>query len=301
MRRCASCGLLFNSPRLDDEQLGQLYGRNYYFFSRTDARELARVVPMYQRTVGLVADQVTEKRALDIGCGRGYLPAVLKALGWDARGVEISAGAARYARERFELDVFTGTIEQYASSPLAQQFPLVTAIDVIEHVPAPRAFIEAIARVVSIGGRVIIDTPNAAAHNIAVKHVEWHGFNPFHIYLFTIENLSQLLEQHGFRVERAFSYHNAPLDQTSEPVTRRIRDTLARNLKRIGLLGPAARAYFAIKGMSAARNGAVEPHLRSAVEQIRSQPSWDATPDARAPLASDHRGDNIVVIAMRTH
>jgi SAM-dependent methyltransferase len=294
MRRCAGCGLLFNSPRLDDEQLGALYGRNYYFFNRSDARELARVVAMYQRTVALVADQLTDKRSLDIGTGRGFLPAVMRRLGWDARGVEISSDAADYARQRFGLDVFTGTVEQYAVAPEAQQFPLVTAIDVIEHVPSPRAFVQAIARVVEPGGRAIIDTPNAAARNIESKQLEWPGFNPFHIYLFDVSNLSKLLETSGFTVERAFSYHNAPQPRT-------MTDAVRRGLKRIGLAGPAARAFFMIKGLGgASSNGTVETHVGDAVARIRSTPSWDKTGDAMEPLARDHAGDNIVVIARPT-
>ena len=163
LRRCGGCGLLFNSPRLDPEELGKLYGRSYYFFNRPDAREFDRAVPMYRRSVALIADQIAEKRSLDIGGGRGYLPALLKQLGWSSKSVEISQNASDYARQKFDLDVFTGTIEQYAAAPERETFPLVTAIDVIEHVPDPVAFVTAAASVVQSGGRLIIDTPNAAS------------------------------------------------------------------------------------------------------------------------------------------
>ena len=135
-----------------------------------------------------------------------------------------------------------------------------------------------------------------------MKHVEWQGFNPFHIYLFTIENLSRLLEASGFRVERGFSYHNAALDRTPEPAALRVRNAVARNLKRLGLLGPAARMYFMLHGLSAgggAANEALQPHVEGAVERIRSTPPWDGTPDASAALAARRAGDNIVVIATR--
>jgi 2-polyprenyl-3-methyl-5-hydroxy-6-metoxy-1,4-benzoquinol methylase len=239
MRQCGSCGLLFNSPRLDDRELAQLYGRNYYFFSRSDARELSRIVPMYQRTVGLVANDTAEKRSLDVGCGRGYLPAVLRALGWDAHGVELSPEAADHARSRFGCDVSAGTIEQYAASERSATFPLVSAIDVIEHVPSPRSFVAAISHVVETDGHIILDTPNAAARNIETRGLQWGGFNPFHIFLFTIENLSSLLEQHGMVVERSFSYNN-------QAVNRSLRDRATHTLKRLGLIRPAARMYFAL-------------------------------------------------------
>ena len=152
LRRCAGCELLFNSPRLEPDELGKLYGRSYYFFNRPDAREFDRAVPMYRRSVALVADQISEKRTLDIGGGRGYLPALLKQLGWTTKAVEISQNASDYARQKFGLDVFTGTIEQYAAAAEHETFPLVTAIDVIEHVPDPVAFVKAAATVVAPGG-----------------------------------------------------------------------------------------------------------------------------------------------------
>jgi 2-polyprenyl-3-methyl-5-hydroxy-6-metoxy-1,4-benzoquinol methylase len=291
MRRCRECGLLFNSPRLDDTELARLYGSNYYFFARPDAREFARIVPMYLRTVALVSDEIKDKRSLDIGCGRGYLPALLRRLGWDAKGVEISPEAADHARVTFGLDVFTGTIEQYADSASRQEFELVTAIDVIEHVPAPRDFVAAIAKVTRRGGWVIIDTPNAAAANIATRGTQWPGFNPFHIFLFTIENLTRLLVDHGLMVERAFSYHN-------QPQSRSMRDTIASALKAMGLLGVAARGYFRLKSIGSEGRG--EDLLNRAANAAGAGIPWDRSADASAPLAASHRGDNIVLIAKRT-
>lgn len=294
MRRCGGCGLLFNSPRLDDVELSKLYGRNYYFFQRRDAKELMRIVPMIARTAALVADQVHDKRCLDIGCGRGYLPAVMQALGWDARGVEISSDAAEYATQRFGLDVFTGTIEQYAASPDVQTFPLVTAIDVVEHVPSPRDFVAAAARVVEPRGWLIIDTPNGAARNIDVKGVQWKGFNPFHIYLFTIPSLTKLLADFGFTVERSFSYGNRPAEH--EPIARKLRDGVARQLKRLGLIRPAVSLYFKLQDLGPAETG-TDQMLRRVADDARAVPTFDRTPDASAVLADGARGDNIVVVA----
>jgi SAM-dependent methyltransferase len=297
VRRCDGCGLLFNSPRLDLDALGDLYGRNYYFFQREDSRELNRIVTMHQRTIGLLEGQTIERRCIDIGCGRGYFPAVLKHLGWQAGGIEISPDAAQYARGTFSLDVFTGTVEQYAASPDAKQFPLVTAIDVIEHVPSPDDFVAAAARVVAPHGQIIIDTPNAAAHNIAVKGVRWKGFNPFHIYLFTIDNLTTLLSRHGLRVERSFSYGNTPLDQ-HEPMAMKLRDTLIHGLKAVGLLKPVVGLYFGMKKLTAPPSDP-GPHIAAAVSRIQTDLPYTGTPDSTAPLATEKTGDNIVVVARK--
>jgi 2-polyprenyl-3-methyl-5-hydroxy-6-metoxy-1,4-benzoquinol methylase len=291
MRRCCGCGLLFNSPRLDLDALGKLYGSNYYFFLRKDEREFDRIVAMYQRTIGLIESQISTKRSIDIGTGRGYFPAVLRELGWDAAGIEISADATKYAREKFGLDVFTGTVEQYAASPSAKQFPLVTAIDVIEHVPSPDTFVAAAAKIVESGGRLIIDTPNALAANIRNKGVAWKGFNPFHIYLFSIDNLTQLLTRHGMTVEQSFSYGNAPDDVDA-------RDKVIGGLKKAHLLSPAVSAYFAMKKLTV-RSGDPQPHVQRAESRIRNEPAYTSTPDSTDLLAKDKAGDNIVVVARK--
>src|SRR3954451_3693665 len=302
LRKCGKCGLLFNSPRLDEKELGELYGQNYYFFNRTDARELARIVPMYARTVALVADEVSKKECLDVGSGRGYFPAVLKELGWDAHGVEISPEASAYARERFKLEnVFTGTIEQFAASDKARSFPLVTAIDVIEHVPSPDAFIAALAKVVEDNGLLIIDTPNAAAYNIKVDGESWQGFNPFHIYLFTILNLRQLLGKHGFQVEQSFSYNNVPADSTPPTAARKLRMKALDTARLLGVARPLAKLYFSLGSRPSIKHRHLDlpTALKQAAEMAKSAPPYLKTPDAEERLAREATGDNIVVIARK--
>jgi SAM-dependent methyltransferase len=297
LRKCAGCGLLFNSPRLDPEELAQLYGRSYYFFNRPDAPEFDRAVPMYRRSVALVADQIADKRSLDIGGGRGYLPALLKRLGWDAKAVEISSEASEYARTKFALDVFTGTIEQFSASEQKQRFPLVTAIDVIEHVPDPVAFIAAAAAVLEPGGRLIVDTPSAASRNIQIERINWKGFNPFHIYLFNPDNLAMLLQAHGLTVEKRFTYGNIRADRYEQSMLSRLANTARQNLPAV-LLTPAAKAYFALRRFGVP-NGKPEENLSRAAAAAQAPGTYLDSPDAKEELAEHLDGDNMVLIAQK--
>lgn len=292
LRRCNGCGLLFNSPRLDNDELSQLYGKNYYFFNRKDSAEFNRIVAMYQRTIAMIPGEVLPKKLIDIGSGRGYFPAVLKGLGWDAQGIEISANAVQYARSKFDLPIFTGTVEQYAASPQAQQFPLVTGIDVIEHVPDPAAFIAAAVKIVAPGGRLILDTPNAHADNIRRKGVVWKGFNPFHIYLFSIRNLSALLAKHGMIVEKSFSYGNMTEG-------RAVRDVAIQSLRSIGLLRPMVSTYFGLKKLAGSSSGDANALVARAVQRLKTEPSYASSFDSSAALAGKAVGDNIVIIARK--
>jgi SAM-dependent methyltransferase len=295
LRRCNACGVLFNSPRLDDADLAALYGRNYYFFNRTDAYAMRRTVPMYQRTVALIAPSIPVKRSLDIGCGRGYFPALLSAIGWQAAGVELSSDATAYARNHLNLDLFTGSIEQYAQTHHEQRWPLITAIDVIEHVPDPASFLASAASVLAPGGRLIIDTPNADSHNIAVLGSEWQGFNPFHIYLFTPASLSTAAQRAGLTVDRIFTYSNTPLD--NHPI-KRAQGSIWRQIKRLGLAAPAAKTFFATRRLLMPTTP-IAPAIRQAAAAASAIQPFDSHPDASAPLAVTQTGDNLVLIASK--
>jgi len=297
LRRCNKCGLLFNFPRIDDCSLGDLYDKNYYFFNRPDAPEFARVAPTYARTVALVAGNFElggkPRCLLDVGCGRGYFPAILKRLGWEAHAVEISPEAADYARSRLGLSkVFVGTIEQFSKTQTLQ-FPLVTAIDVIEHVPSPRTFVESLSSVVAPGGILVIDTPNADAFNIGIERSSWIGFNPFHIFLFNRKNLARILEDYGFAVETAFSYSNSKSN-----LRRRIRSIAIGALKSLGVIGAASRVFFARRSRQS--DAPLDVSIAATLGSIREGPTYFQTQDAEGPLASALLGDNIVLIARKS-
>ncbi|MEW6077773.1 MAG: class I SAM-dependent methyltransferase [Thermodesulfobacteriota bacterium] len=224
IRECKGCGLLFNSPRIPEEQLKQLYDNNYYFFKRPAIDEFNRSVHIYNRTIRRIENKISEKRVLEIGSAKGYLLSIMQKMGWEVKGIEISAEAARYAVEKLHVDTFHGTIDQYIQSPGAfEPYPLVLAIDIIEHVPDPVLFIRHLQKIVKPGGMLIIDTPNGGSKKIGIEGSAWKGFNPYHISLFSVSNLSQLLTQSGFHLKDIFFYGGKIDDQQKIGYRKRIK------------------------------------------------------------------------------
>ena len=300
LRRCAGCGLLFNSPRLLPDELRGLYDRNYYVFDADPAKELARVPEVFRRTVALVEERISARNILEIGCAKGYLLAVLSQLGWATSGIEISSDAAAYARNRFRLPVFSGTVEQFTEGGERGRFPLIIAVDVVEHVPDPRVFVKTVRDLLEEGGVFIIDTPNGAARNIEVLGERWGGFNPYHIFLFSAGNLCRLLEGAGFTVEKAFSYGNRRADPAPDPgrmIDR--REWLRRVLLCLGLYRPSRHLFRQAKRI-ADREKALDERLRAEAISVREGGDYFSFPDSSGPLAGECAGDNFVVIARRT-
>jgi 2-polyprenyl-6-hydroxyphenyl methylase / 3-demethylubiquinone-9 3-methyltransferase len=101
------------------------------------------------------------KRTLDVGCGAGLLTEPLTRLGARATGVDAAPELIVAAREHaaamgLDIDYRERTVEETEG-----QFDLVTAMEVVEHVTDPGAFLKALAKRLAPGGLLILSTPNA--------------------------------------------------------------------------------------------------------------------------------------------
>lgn len=134
-------------------------------------------------------------RLLDVGCGNGRFLGHMKALGWQAEGVEFSSDGVA-ACSRAGLDVHHGDL---ASADFAdERFDAITARHVIEHVPDPHAFVAELARILKPGGTLVIETPNADALGRGWFGPHWFANEvPRHLFLFTPAALDTLGTRYG--------------------------------------------------------------------------------------------------------
>ncbi len=96
-------------------------------------------------------------RALDVGCGVGQVVGALAREGVDAYGVDVSEPNIARAREFCEhCQIYEGKRLPFPD----QHFASVGALNVLEHVDEPEAFLSELVRVTEIGGRVIVSSPN---------------------------------------------------------------------------------------------------------------------------------------------
>jgi SAM-dependent methyltransferase len=247
--------------------------------------------------VALIQHGLIERRVVEIGSAKGYLLALMKRLGWSVQGIEISAEASEYAISRFEVPTFTGTIESYSSNVYKKVFPVVLAIDVIEHVPNPIDFLKSIDMILSKNGLIIIDTPNGNSQNIEILGSKWKGFNPFHIYLFSSHILQSLLINMGYSIEKCFLYGNQ--SEYSSNNSEKLKLVLKSVLLRLGVFEQSKIACRKLINLAQKHEEDVESLINNAIEIVSKSAPYLDTDDSINDLAKGKTGDNIVIIGRK--
>ncbi|MGN6387012.1 MAG: class I SAM-dependent methyltransferase [Verrucomicrobiota bacterium] len=96
-------------------------------------------------------------KVLDVGCGAGQVVARLTEAGYEAHGVDVSEPSIERAKKFCpRCQVYDGTRLPYPDD----FFESAGALNVLEHVENPEAFITELVRVVAPNGRVVISSPN---------------------------------------------------------------------------------------------------------------------------------------------
>ena len=96
-------------------------------------------------------------KILDVGCGVGQVVARLANAGFEAFGVDVSEPNIERAKK------FCPHCQLYDGKKIPfpdNFFASVGALNVLEHVDEPEAFIAEIVRVAEIGGRIVLSSPN---------------------------------------------------------------------------------------------------------------------------------------------
>ncbi|MGE0251689.1 MAG: bifunctional 2-polyprenyl-6-hydroxyphenol methylase/3-demethylubiquinol 3-O-methyltransferase UbiG [Dongiaceae bacterium] len=111
-------------------------------------------------------------RILDIGCGGGLMAEPLTRLGADVTGIDAEKDTIAIAKNHakksgLEINYRAATAETLQQEGL--EFDAVLALEIIEHVNKPAAFIKTLAQLIKPGGMVILSTLNRTLKSFALS------------------------------------------------------------------------------------------------------------------------------------
>lgn len=119
------------------------------------------------------------RRLLDIGCGAGLASEAFARAGFDVTGLDASSAAITAGRQHLRhhplpegsgpLSYRCGSAEDLCAE--GARFDAISALEVIEHVTDPAAFLQMLATMLNPGGTIIVSTMNRTLRSLAMAKI----------------------------------------------------------------------------------------------------------------------------------
>ena len=199
-RRCDNCGLVFVAN--PNEDFASLYDAAYYrgdgadsFVNYLEEMGNPRTIRAYEwRGIARAVESLCGRRTvkwLDFGCGLGGLVRYARAHGLlNVYGYDQGWGADWALEHGVEL------LDSDQLGEQAGSFDVVTAIEVVEHIPGPLDTMQQIASLLKPGGIFFLTTGNAAPHR--ESFAAWKYVHPdIHVAYFEPGTLSEAYRRVG--------------------------------------------------------------------------------------------------------
>lgn len=211
--RCEHCGFLFTQNVPSAAFIGNYYHSETYI-SHSDTQKgfmnkLYHLTRRYMlKSKRQKIERYTDKRGklLDYGTGTGYFSNEMKQNGWQVTAIEKDGPSRQFAKTKFGIEV----LDETALSTLPNNaFDVITLWHVLEHVEDLHSVLDHLHRLLN-NGLLVLALPNHTSFDAKHYQDDWAAFDvPRHLWHFSPDTLSKLLDNHGFRIEKI---HPMPLD-----------------------------------------------------------------------------------------
>jgi len=137
----------------------------------------------------------------------------MRSRGWEVEGIEVSQADRQYARDKWDIHVYSQPLENLAIP--GNSFEVITLFYVIEHLLAPLGLLIEVKRVLKPGGLILLRWPHSTPivrllGPLSKKLDLYHS--PYHLYDFSPKTVEKMLTFCGFReIETMVGGNTRPL------------------------------------------------------------------------------------------
>ena len=178
--------------------LNKYYSRKTNQYRTSPARE--------EKIIELIKEPLKNKKILDIGCSGGEFGVYLRKRGAHVTGVDISSKFINEAKKNLDkahkVDLNDGKLPFKNN-----QFDLVIASEVLEHLFRPNRIIKESKRVIKKGGKIVFSTPNLLYWGNRInflkgkfKYTDSGVFDESHIHFYTYQTFIEDIKLSGLEI-----------------------------------------------------------------------------------------------------
>jgi SAM-dependent methyltransferase len=208
--QCANCETFYINPRPSPPVLAWFYADSatydywnaHVFPAAEEGRRKVIASPRIDRLLALCDGlAVPTESLLEVGAAFGTfcLEAASRNRFRRIVALEPTPGLARTCRQH-GLETVEQPFESYGATPPADRFSVLASFEVIEHLFAPRDFLQAAHRVLRPGGLLVLTCPNGQGFDIQVLGTQSDSVDHEHLNYFSPKSLRKLLMDCNFEV-----------------------------------------------------------------------------------------------------
>lgn len=208
---CNRCEMLYADKQLDTDELKKYYSKSKNYSKLTYSNKKVykyRTRNISSPKIDFISRYIKtrKKRWLDVGSGIGDVVYNLKKKGFEALGLEVNEESIKFSKEIFGLNLENKTIFEIFKEEGPGSFDIVSYFGVLEHMPEPIKQISCAVRLLSPGGLLVLDVPNAKSFSVMADiffpgSVVRQTVPAFHIMLFSENSLLALARKFRLKPE----------------------------------------------------------------------------------------------------
>lgn len=208
--KCDKCHHVFANKRLSQSELTKFYSENETYSKRTFAnlQTMTMRESLFTPKIEFIKKYAKGKSWLDVGSADGAAMIPIQKYGFICKGLEISKESINFAKKYRNLTLFPETTFSLVSTK--KKWNVISYFGVLHHIPNPIKELKNCNKLLSNGGIIVIDGPNADSISTYIQQLsteaDRHLVPTSHIMLFSLESLKTALEKTGFELVAAWFY-----------------------------------------------------------------------------------------------